>query len=173
MGFWTALQFLTIIPAPCRRRPGPGEAGTALVYFPVVGGFIGASLFLADRGLAAILAPAVGGALGLALWVFLSGAMHLDAVADTCDGLAGNTPARRLEIMADSHTGAYGIVGVVMVLLIKYAAIISLPAAGRLQIWLLTPVLGSWAMVLALFAFPYAHKSGGLAQDFKQLSKYA
>lgn len=168
MGFWTALSFLTIISLPFRRQPGPHDMGASLVYFPVIGGLIGAILFLADWGLTGIFSPAVGGALTLALWVLISGAMHLDGVADACDGLAGSNPHQRLEIMADSHTGAYGVAGVCLVLLAKYAAMVSLPGEWRLEAWLLAPALGGWSMVLALFAFPYAHKTGGLGRGFKE-----
>ena len=98
----------------------------------------------------------------------ISGALHLDGLIDTCDGLAGSTPAKRLEIMTNSHIGAYGGSGAVIMLLLKYAVIVSLPPEWRLEAWLLAPALGSWTMVLALFIFPYARQSGGLGRHFKQ-----
>lgn len=128
---------------------------------------IGGLVYLADWGLAAVSPPAVSATLTLAVWVLLSGALHLDGLVDSCDGLAGGTPARRLEIMADSRVGAYGIVGVCLVLLVKYAALVSLPESWRLEALLLVPVLGAWTMVLALFLFPYARKEG-LGRHFKQ-----
>jgi adenosylcobinamide-GDP ribazoletransferase len=166
LGFWIALQFLTIIPSPFRRQPEPRQLAASLSYFPVVGVIIGAVLFLVNWGLVALFSPTVSAALTLAVWVLLSGALHLDGLIDSCDGLAGGTPARRLEIMADSHVGAYGIIGVCIVLLVKYAAIASLPATWRLEALLLVPMLGVWAMVFALFAFPYVRKKG-LGQHFK------
>jgi adenosylcobinamide-GDP ribazoletransferase len=168
MGFWIALQFLTIIPSPFWRKTGLGQTGKALIYFPAIGLLAGGLLFLADYGLNLLLSPAVSSALTLSLWIALSGAMHLDGLADTCDGLAGTTPADRLRIMADSHTGVYGVIGILIVLLLKYAAIVSIPGTWLLRAWLITPVLGYWAMVLALFAFPYAHKSGGMGQYLKE-----
>ncbi|MCL2678869.1 MAG: adenosylcobinamide-GDP ribazoletransferase [Dehalococcoidia bacterium] len=167
MGFLTALRFLTVIPLPFRRQPGPREMGAALVYFPLVGLLTGAILFLVNWGLNEIFSMAVSGALTLTLWVLISGAMHLDGVSDTCDGLAGNTHAKRLEIMADSHTGAYGVIGVALVLLLKYTGIVVLPELWLLKVWLLVPALGSWSMVLSIFTFPYARKTGGLGQGFK------
>ena len=166
MEFWIALQFLTVIPSPFRRQPEPRQLAASLSYFPIVAIIIGAVVFLANWGLVALFPPTVSAALTLAVWVLLSGALHLDGLIDCCDGLAGGTPARRLEIMADSRVGTYGIVGVCIVLLVKYAAIVSLPATGRLEALLLVPMLGVWAMVFALFAFPYVRKDG-LGRHFK------
>jgi adenosylcobinamide-GDP ribazoletransferase len=169
VGFWTAWQFLTIIPPPFgRKTAGAGNLGASLAYFPAIGLLSGIILYLADRGLTSIFAPAVSNALTLALWVAISGAMHLGAVADTCDGLAGGTPARRLEIMSDSHIGSYGAAGIAIVLLIKYAAINALPSSLMMEAWLLAPVLSNWAMVFAIYVFPYAHKNRGIGQPFKQ-----
>ncbi|MCJ7426723.1 MAG: adenosylcobinamide-GDP ribazoletransferase [Dehalococcoidales bacterium] len=166
MGFWIALQFLTVIPSPFHRRPEPRQLAASLSYFPVIGIVIGAVLFLVNWGLAALFSPTVSAALTLAVWVLISGALHLDGLIDCCDGLAGGTPAQRLKIMADSRVGAYGIVGVCIILLIKYAAIVSLPATWKLEALLLVPMLGVWAMVFALFAFPYVRKEG-LGRHFK------
>jgi adenosylcobinamide-GDP ribazoletransferase len=166
LGFWIALQFLTVIPSPFHRRPEPRQLAASLSYFPVIGIVIGAVLFLVNWGLAALFSPTVSAALTLALWVLISGALHLDGLIDCCDGLAGGTPAQRLKIMADSRVGAYGIVGVCIILLIKYTAIVSLPATWKLEALLLVPMLGVWAMVFALFAFPYVRKEG-LGRHFK------
>lgn len=166
MGFWIALQFLTIIPSPFRRQPGPRQLASSLSYFPVVAIIVGGIIYLANWGLAAVFSPMLAAALTLVVWVLLSGALHLDGLVDSCDGLGGGTPARRLEIMADSHVGAYGIISVCIVLLIKYAALVSLPATWRLEALLLTPMLGVWGMVLAIFLFPYARKEG-LGRHFK------
>jgi adenosylcobinamide-GDP ribazoletransferase len=166
LSFWVALQFLTVIPSPFRRWPEPRQVAASLSYFPVVAVIIGGIIFLADWGLSAVFSPYVSAALTLAVWVLLSGALHLDGLVDSCDGLAGNTPAQRLRIMADSRVGAYGIIGVCIVLLIKYAALVSLPEIWRLEALLLVPMLGVWAMVFALFFFPYVRKEG-LGRHFK------
>jgi adenosylcobinamide-GDP ribazoletransferase len=166
LGFWIALQFLTIIPSPFRRWPEPRQVASSLSYFPVVGIIIGGIIFLANWGLGAVFSQYVSAALTLAVWVLLSGALHLDGLVDSCDGLAGGTPAQRLRIMADSRVGAYGIIGVCIVLLVKYAALVSLPETWRLEALLLVPMLGVWAMVFALFLFPYARKEG-LGRHFK------
>ncbi|MFA7217934.1 MAG: adenosylcobinamide-GDP ribazoletransferase, partial [Dehalococcoidales bacterium] len=91
MGFWIALQFLTIIPMPFKKEPEMREIASSLVFFPIVGLLIGLLLFLANWGLGEVFSPVVTAAFTLLVWVLISGAMHLDGLADSCDGLAGNT----------------------------------------------------------------------------------
>ncbi len=169
MGFWIALRFLTIIPFPFGGEPSPQKAGRSLGYFPVVGLMLGGILFGIDRGLGLILPSAVVNALLIAVLVILTGALHLDGFIDTCDGLAGESPRRRLEIMSDSQVGAFGVIGVCCLLLIKYAALLSLPGNLRMAALLLMPTLSRWAVVYSVFAFPYTpEKTPGLGQTFKQ-----
>ena len=137
-------------------------------YFPVVGLAVGGILLGIDRGLGLILPPAVVNALLLAVLVVITGALHLDGFIDTCDGLAGESPRRRLEIMSDSRVGAFGIAGACSLLLIKYAALLSLPDTARLATLLLMPTFGRWAMAYSVVAFPSAPKTPGLGQTFKQ-----
>ncbi len=166
MGFWIALQFLTITPLPFKKQWEPRDIASSLVFFPIVGLLIGLFLFLVNWGLGEIFSGTVTAALTLLIWVLISGALHLDGLSDTCDGLRGSTPERRLEIMKDSHTGAFGVVGVCLLLLLKFAALVSLPGSWNWETLMLAPVLGSWAMVLAVAAFPYARREG-VGQAFK------
>jgi adenosylcobinamide-GDP ribazoletransferase len=166
MGFWIALQFLTIIPLPFKKQWQEKDISSSLIFFPVVGLLIGVFVFLVNWGLGEIYSSVITAVLTLLLWVLISGAMHLDGLADSCDGLGGSTPEKRLEIMKDSHTGAFGVAGVSLLLLVKFAAIVSL-AGWNWETLMLAPVLGSWAMVLAIAAFPYARKEG-LGKAFKQ-----
>lgn len=168
MGFWIAFQFLTIIPSPFRRQPGLRELGGSLIFFPVIGLLLGGFLFGIDLGLGLVLPPELASALILGLWVLIAGTMHLDGFMDTCDGLHGDTPQRRLKIMADTHVGSFGIVGVIILLLIKYFALLTLPVGLRMEALLIVPSLSRWTMVYAVFVFPYARKDSGLGQAFKQ-----
>lgn len=168
MGFWIALRFLTILPSPFRGEPSPPKVGHSLVYFPIVGLALGGILFGIDRGLSLILPSVVVNALLIVALVIFTGALHLDGFIDTCDGLSGDSPQRRLEIMSDSHVGAFGIVGVCCLLLLKYVALLSLPNTLRLAGLLLMPTLSRWTMTYAIFAFPCVSKTSGLGQTFKQ-----
>lgn len=165
-GFLAAVQFLTVI--PLHRDVTQKELGRSLVYFPLVGLGIGAVLFGLDRLFILFLPAAVGSALLLVVLVLLTGANHLDGFIDTCDGMAaGRSPQERLDIMCDSRVGGFGVVGACCLLLVKYVSLLFLPGAYRMAGLLLMPVLGRWAMVYAIFAYPSARKTG-MGQTFKE-----
>ncbi|MDO8637884.1 MAG: adenosylcobinamide-GDP ribazoletransferase [Dehalococcoidia bacterium] len=173
MGFWSALEFLTIIPSPRHDRSGSGqvEIGRSLVYFPLVGLLLGLILLGLDFVLRLILPLQVIGGILIAAMAVLTGAIHLDGFMDTCDGLGGHSPARRLEIMKDSRVGAFGVAGVVILLLIKYGALVSLAPGFRTGALVLMPVLGRWAMALGVTAYPYA-RAEGLGKAFVQQANW-
>ena len=165
MGFWTALEFLTVFPTPRRREIDAEGFGESLPYFPLVGLILGVILLVLNLVLTIILPPPVVNALIIIALVILTGAHHLDGLIDTGDGIiAGKSKEERLAIMSDSKVGAFGIVAVFLLLLLKY---VSLSAASILPALLLMPVLSRWAMVSIIFAFPYA-KSSGMGLAFKQ-----
>lgn len=173
MGFWSALEFLTIIPSPVRSKPGTGqvETGRSLVYFPLVGLLLGLILLGLDFILRLVLPLQVVGAILIAATAVLTGAIHLDGFMDTCDGLGGHTPERRLEIMKDSRVGAFGVVGVIILLLLKYGALVSLTPGFRMGAIVLMPVLGRWAMVFGVTGYPYA-RTEGLGKAFVQQANW-
>ena len=168
MGFFTALKFLTIVPLPGRLGKTTDDLGKSLTYFPLVGLVLGAILFGLHYGLSFILPPPVVSVLLIIALVLMTGAHHLDGLMDSFDGVViGKSRERRLEIMADSRVGAFGIIAAILVLLLKYASLVSLSDAMMMPALLLMPALGRWIMVSAIFIFPYARSSGmGLA--FKQ-----
>jgi adenosylcobinamide-GDP ribazoletransferase len=160
----TAFQFLTTFPAIIRRAFTAGELGRAVGFFPLVGLALGGVLYGLGTGLGLIFPAQVVAILILAAWLLLTRALHFDGFLDTCDGLFGGfTPERRLEIMRDSRVGAFGVAGGGLLLLAKYAAILSLPHLTGL---LLAPVTGRWVLSLAIFAFPYA-RDKGMGRDMK------
>lgn len=163
-----ALQFLTVVPPIVRRAPHPDDLGRSEAFFPLVGLLLGGVLALADTLLAAQVAPLVRDVLLVALLAAMTGALHLDGVIDTFDGLfTGATPERRLEIMRDPRAGSYGVVAVVLLLALKLAALASLPPTLRLPALILAPCLGRWGIVLATGAFAYARPQG-MGRDFKE-----
>ena len=168
MKFLAALQFLTIIPLPRRREVSPEDLGRSIGYFPVVGLIIGLILAGLNWLLGLFLPPAVVNVLLIVYLVVISGALHLDGFADTCDGIAGHkTPEARWQAMHDSRAGAFGIVGICLLLLVKYVSLNSVPETSLTATLILMPVLSRWAMVYAIFAYPYARPSG-LGKIFKQ-----
>ena len=172
MSFLAALQFLTSIPVLSRREAGREQQGQATAYFPVVGLIIGLILIFLNWLLNLILPASVVNALLIAAIVIVTGALHLDGFADTCDGIAGHKAVEeRWKVMRDSRTGAFGVVGIVLLLLIKYVALNSVPDTFMLATLLFMPVVSRWAMVYVLFTFKYARESG-LGTDFKKSTRW-
>ena len=165
MNFLAAFQFLTILPV--KRSFTSEQTGRSAAWFPVVGLVIGAVLFGLHYILNLVLPSGVVNGLLLAALVWMSGGLHLDGLADTIDGLAGHrTPERRLEIMRDSRIGGIGAVGLFLVLIIEYVSLNSIPDKWIPFTLLLAPAVSRWAMVNAIFMYPYARPEG-LGKAFK------
>ena len=171
-GLRSALGFLTILPVAPRDSAG---LRSARGWFPLVGLLLGLLLACVDllvhwgyplftdahREFPAALSASL---LVVALAV-LTRALHLDGFMDCCDALFGGFDReRRLAILRDSHVGAFAVVGVVSLLLLKVAAIMALPTGlnegGRFWVLLLFPCLSRWGMLLVLEFFPYARSQG-------------
>jgi adenosylcobinamide-GDP ribazoletransferase len=159
----TALEFLTVFRLPLGgRRPADAEQiARSQGLFPLVGLLLGLMLVGLDRGLSEVMPlPATAALLVVAL-VVATGGLHLDGLADTCDGLfGGSSPPERLAIMRDSRVGTFGVLALVCVLLLRWAAFLSLASPVRRGALLLAPALGRCAMVGAVAALPYARPEG-------------
>jgi len=164
-----AIRFLTSIPLPWWREANREEFVRSLAYYPFVGLLIG--LILAGLGwlLALFLPSAVVSVLLIVALAAISGALHLDGFIDTFDGLAAGhrSPEMRKEVMHDSRAGAMGIVAAVLLLLVKYVLLNSIPEPQFIAVLVLMPVLSRWAMVYAVFSYPYARPSG-LGKELKE-----
>ena len=119
--FFMALGMFTAI--PCPWRPWDEDArDLMLVMLPVVGAVIGL-LWYALSCLGDLLVPQVHTALVVALPWLLTGFIHLDGYMDTCDAMLSWRPLEaRLEILKDSHTGAFAVVGLALLALFSYDA---------------------------------------------------
>jgi adenosylcobinamide-GDP ribazoletransferase len=172
LSFLAALQFLTSIPLPLKREPTPEELGNSAVYFPLVGLIIGLIVAGLDWLLRLILPSPVVNALVIAAFVIITGALHLDGFADTCDGIAGHKEVEdRWQVMRDSCAGAFGIVGIVLLLLLKYVSLSSIPETLMMATLLFMPVVSRWAIVYAIFVYPYARPSG-MGKIFKRGTRW-
>ncbi|MEO7586464.1 MAG: adenosylcobinamide-GDP ribazoletransferase [Arachnia sp.] len=139
-----SLGLFTTLPMPAVATIDRRLAGRAMAWFPAVGVILGVLAGGVTWGVSALAGPLLGSVLGLAALAALTGALHLDGVADTADGLGSRAPAARaLEIMRRSDIGPMGVVTLVFVLLIDAAALSSLIAAGTL-------LAGPVALVLAV-----------------------
>lgn len=157
-----AFSFLTVLPMPMVEYQA-GLLGRAGRWFPVVGLVIGGLLTAAQWLLSQLFPPLLTAGLVIALWAALTGALHLDGLADCCDGLlAATSRERRLEIMRDPRTGAFAVVGLVLFLVVKVTALAALPSA--LPALLLAPTWARW-LLLWVARQPLA-RPGGLGADF-------
>ena len=166
--FICAWQFLTAVPLTrdC-HDPAPDELAGSMLWYPFVGILLGGFLALSDVLLAQWLPREVVAALLLVLLVAMTRGLHQDGLADTLDGLAGGrTPSDRLSIMRDPRIGALGATGLFLSLIVRYAALVSVPEALRLPILLSMPAIGRWAMVVGSYRARYARSEGGLAAPF-------
>lgn len=144
-----ALQFLTIIPLPSSGEWREGEMGRSMRWFPLAGLCIGGLLAALDNALAFLLPTALVSLLLVTALAVVTGALHLDGVADVADGFGARGGRERfLAVMKDSSTGAIGVVGVVLVLLLKYQAILQLPAHLRMSALIFFPAAARFAQVL-------------------------
>lgn len=159
--FALAWRLLTIIPLPFLPTAADRPAGWAAAYYPLVGLMLGLALAGAGQLFFFSLPPGLAAALLLAQWAGLTGLLHLDGFMDSCDGLLPpRDPARRLEIMKDSRVGAFGVVGVILLLLIKFNALAALPPAYRMPALIVIPALARWAMTWAMARYPLARREG-------------
>jgi adenosylcobinamide-GDP ribazoletransferase len=156
-----AMQFLTIIPLPFDTRCQKEDLGRSTACFPLVGLTIGGLLV----GLNWLIEPWLNRPLTVALLITalaaVTGALHLDGLADVCDGLAARGNRERfLAVMKDSNVGAVGAVGLVLGLLLKWQALLAIPAGITWQTLLLFPTLGRCAQVLAMSGAHHARQDG-------------
>lgn len=162
-----ALGLMTILPFRLPADWSAGDSGRAAVWYPFVGLVIGALTWLAWKGTMIFFPPLIAGILALVVWVALTGGLHLDGLADCCDGLLASTSVeRRLEIMKDPHVGAFGVTGLILVLMLKAAALtsfVSLPSVSSLGI-LLAASSARWC-ILPAGLMPLARPSG-MGADF-------
>jgi adenosylcobinamide-GDP ribazoletransferase len=164
-----ALQFLTVAPWPRPVVRQPQDLGGSMAFYPVVGAMLGSllvGLYLLGSGIFpdSVLRPAL-----VLLSIAFTGGLHLDGVADVCDGFyAGRTPADALRIMKDPHLGTMGVVGIVGVVLLKAALLSSLPVAALCTALLIAPALSRTGMVWGAWVAPYARSEGGTGAIFFQ-----
>ena len=146
--YFIALQFLTIIPLPCSVRCEERDLGRSMALFPLVGLTLGGLLAGADFIIARVLPWQVASLLLIVLMTAVTGALHLDGLADVCDGLAARGGRDRfLAVMKDSRIGAVGVVGLVLGLLLKYTALLHIPPEIRRETLLIFPTVARFGQV--------------------------
>lgn len=125
-----ALGYFTRVPIPSTLGFDPRDLAGAARYFPLIGAFVGAAGAIVYVIALHVFPPAVAVLLSMAATLLLTGALHEDGLADCCDGLGGGaTREDALRIMRDPRLGAFGAIGLVMGLALKWQTLSALPAA--------------------------------------------
>ena len=167
MPFLIAVQFMTTIPIKLPCLPSREQNALSMLFYPVIGLMIGGVLWLVASYVQLpmmLLSCAV-----MVVWVWLTGGLHLDGLADTADAWVGGFGDRQrtLTIMKDPNTGAMGVIAIVLCLALKWAAVYCLLELDAVLALLFVPMLGRMS-ALALFATtPYVrqHGLGSALQD--------
>jgi adenosylcobinamide-GDP ribazoletransferase len=155
--FLGAIAFYTIVPIPSRWSL---EFKPVSRWVVLVGLLIGSLLGLLDFGLANVGMPSLSrSAVLVGAWVWLTGGLHMDGAMDTADGLAVPDPSRRLQVMTDSATGAFGAIAGILLLLLKTAALTDLEDMRWLAL-ILAAGWGRWGQQVAIARYPYLKPTG-------------
>jgi len=156
-----AVTFLTGIPLPVRGDVSPADLWASMGWYPLVGLALGAAAWGVFSGLTAFLPSLVAAVIVVLVLESVTRGLHMDGLMDTCDGYFSGAPRERaLAIMKDSSVGAMGVVGAMLILLLKVAALGALTRADAAA-----PLLAGWAAARALpapdvYFWPYARTEG-------------
>lgn len=170
--FIAALQFLTILPVPKKYKPTESSMAQSLAFYPMVGLIIGvllAGLSWALHGVPTLLSAA----LLLLFWVVLTGALHLDGLADSADAWLGGlgNSEKTLAIMKDPYCGPAGVVSIVLLLLLKFVTLHAIVDSESLTVLILAPVLGRTVLLLLFLTTPYVRTNGLAAAIVSKLPR--
>lgn len=160
--FFAAVRFLTVLPV---GRSGTYDPMGMIPWFPAVGLLLGLTLMALDQAAGALWSPTAAALVDVLFLAGVTGALHLDGLGDTADGLYGHhSRARALEIMKDSRIGMMALVAVVLCLAVKWCGIAGLgPGRGRLL--LLVPAYARAGMLFGIRLLPYGRPEGGTGKD--------
>jgi adenosylcobinamide-GDP ribazoletransferase len=165
--FRIAGAFLTVLPVARELSMEPPRLGRSMAFFPAVGLVLGLALVVLNWVLTPLIPRAVLDCLLILILIALTGALHLDGIADLIDGLAGGKDkASVLRIMKDSRVGAMGVVGLVMVLLLKYLSLYNTPLDMKSGALIFAPAAGRWVQVVLASFCRYVRSEGGTGSAF-------
>ncbi|HEX4241535.1 MAG TPA: adenosylcobinamide-GDP ribazoletransferase [Steroidobacteraceae bacterium] len=160
-----AVGFLTRLPVPSLRRFDAKLLARSALYFPLVGVLVGLITVLVWRLAAMWLPPALAVGIAMAASLLVTGAFHEDGFADACDGFGGGvTRERVLEIMKDSRIGAYGAIGIFMMLGLKWLTLAALPVASFALLVVCAHMLSRFAACALIAALPYVREGDSKAR---------
>ena len=160
-----AWMFFTRLPLPVRARIEAADLRLAITYFPLAGWLVGGVAAVVWWLAAQVFPPAVASGLSLLATMVVTGALHEDGLADVCDGFGGGyTREKILAIMKDSRIGAYGVLGLVVGLGLKWQAVAALPMALVPALLIAGHVVSRGAAATLMATLDYARPEGDPAK---------
>lgn len=168
--FFLALSLLTRIPVPPLPSLSDQDFGRSSLAYPLVGLLIGVILGL-PVWLLPQADPLVLAAIVTALWAAITGGLHLDGVADGADAWLGGLGdlEKTHRILKDPLVGAAGAIALVIVLLLKFAALTVLIKHQLIGLIIFAPVLGRNFILLLFLTTEYVRASGLASTTVKTL----
>ena len=172
--FIVAIAFLTRIPVPVRLVIGSEDVGRSAKWFPLVGLLLGGMAAVLVVLLRPVLPVSVVAVLIVTLEAFLTGALHMDGLADTADGLGGGRDREHaLSIMRDHAVGTYGAVALILLIVLKVTSMAALITRPHWWVYLLlAPSLGRWTVLPLARFFRYA-RGGTSAINYMGMGELA
>jgi adenosylcobinamide-GDP ribazoletransferase len=170
--FVASVSFLTRLPVGSLVALDGSDVARSSVWFPLVGAGIGAAVGGVATLLAHAFPPVLAAVMAVLVGVLLTGALHVDALADTFDALGARSRERALEVMRDSTVGAYGVVAIVADLLMRVAVIDVLVVQHRALVYgALAGAISRLSPVVLSAILPYARADTGLGLAFTRASR--
>ncbi|MBF0431399.1 MAG: adenosylcobinamide-GDP ribazoletransferase [Fibrobacteria bacterium] len=168
--FFSALSFLTILPVPHKWCGEEEVFSRSVMFYPLVGFFLGLITAVVDAGLCMVLPTTISSVIVVMLLIWYSGGLHLDGLADSFDGFFSSRPREEmLNIMRDSRVGAMGVIAIVFLILLKVIALSSIPPQLRWKVLILVPLAGRCSLLFHWRFLSYVRSGGGLATSFHQV----
>ena len=169
--FFSAVRFLTILPVPESWCGNAESFRKSADWYPLVGLLIGLLAGVFDLLLCWLLPLPVASAILLTAMIVITGALHMDGMADSADAFFSSRGRERmLEIMKDSCAGPMGVAALILLLLSKWSLLVALPQSCRFEVIVLMPVCGRCAIAFLISLLPYARPEGGTAAFTKDTS---
>ncbi|AFM05162.1 cobalamin-5'-phosphate synthase [Bernardetia litoralis DSM 6794] len=175
--FLTALMFYTRIPVPKWVGYSDEQVNKSSIYFPFIGWFVGGVAALVFVGSEFLFSHYVAIILSMIATILMTGAFHEDGFADVCDGFGGGWEKMKiLEIMKDSRIGAYGMIGMALLLLLKYTALLTLfeymAISSLNSFWIIFLIGHSLSRFTALtFVYTHEYAREDLSSKVKPIAK--
>ncbi len=159
----SAIEFLTLIPL---GKPVRFDPQGMVPFFPIVGIILGTILSIFDQATLRLWSEPVVAVLDVGLLIVLTGALHLDGLGDTADGLLGHRPRKEaLAIMKDSRIGVMGLTAIIGGLSIKWAGIMNLDAHRSLLL-VIVPAYARGGILFGMHFLEYGRPDGGTGHPF-------